>query len=345
MQIDGTNVNTLARNLEPTECAPYYISPDGQWVAYQEAEDGLWVVSTAGGSPTMLSDAMAGSVSWFPDSGGVVYTQNDNVYAQWLDVSQPRQPLAVGGRQYLFPSWSPDGKYIAFLETTADRNVFNVILIQSDGTGWRTLGATPPGSSEGRLCPDIVAWSPDSTRFLVEFGEPAFAFYVTGGSPVPIGAGLAPTSHAWSPDGRDLTYLDELHRLWLASADGSEHKLLTDFPVDQVAWSPQDSHVAYVGLRHEDTNLEIINIETGETRALTGLDSYVESSPRWTPDGAFLIFVRHVIQDKPDSAEESLPTPDVEQVSVGIWRVAADGSSTPERLALTGDAVQVFAIR
>jgi hypothetical protein len=272
MKTDGTDVSLLARNLQPTECAPYYVSPDGHWVAYQQADDGLWVVPTTGESPVMVSDAIAGSVSWFPDSSGVIYTLDNDVYAQWLDITQPPQALAAGGRRYLFPTWSPDGTYIAFLETTTDPDVFNVILIQSDGTGWRTLGTTAPQSSERHPCPEIVTWSPDSTRFLVDFGEPPFAFYVAGGSPVQMGAGPSPTNHAWSPDGRSLTYQDESGRLWLAKADGSDHRLLTDFPVSEAVWSPQDSQIAYVSQRDGDATLEIINVQTGETHLLTSED-------------------------------------------------------------------------
>jgi Tol biopolymer transport system component len=332
MQTDGTAVTLLARDLQPTECAPYYVSPDGQWIAYQQADDGLWIVPTAGGPPTKLSDATVGSVSWFPDSSGVVYTQDDDVYAQWLDTAQPPRALVAGGRRYLFPTWSPDGKYIAFLETTAESDIFNVILIQSDGTGWRTLGTTAPWPTEQALCPDIIAWSPDGTRFLVDSGQPAFVFYVSGGSPVQVGAGLAPTHHAWSPDGRSLTYQGEAGHLWLAKADGSEHRRLTDFPVSQAVWSPQDSQIAYVAQRGDDTALEVVSAETGESRSITGADSYIESSPQWTLDGTSLIFVRHAAQGQ--------PTP-----SAGIWRAPIDGSSPPQRLALTGNAIQVFAIR
>jgi Tol biopolymer transport system component len=337
MQVDGTSVIQLAGNLQPTECAPYYISPDGQWVAYQQAEDGLWVVPTTAGSPIILHDGSVGSVSWFPDSTGVVYTLNDNVYAQWLDGSQPTRALAVGRRRYLFPTWSPDGKYISFLETTPDPGAFNVILIESDGTGWRTLGTTAPQSVERRLCPGILIWSPDSTRFVVDWGDPVFAFYVTGGSPAQIGAGPVPTNHAWAPNGRSLVYQDEFQRLWLAKTDGSEDKLLTEFPASDAVWSPQDNQVAYVAQRGEDSALEIIDVETGETRSLTSADNYVESSPSWTPDGSVLIVTRYVAQ--------SQSTPEVGQVSAGIWSVPADGSSPPQRLALAGEAVQVFAIR
>jgi Tol biopolymer transport system component len=335
MQLDGTNVVAVAHDLQPTQCAPYYISPSGRWVAYQQSDDGLWIVPTSGGDATMLSDGLAGSVSWFPDSSGIVYTLNDDVYAQWLDESRPAQPLAVGGRRYLFPSWSPDGKYIAFLETTDDPNIFNVILIQSDGTGWRTLGTTAPEPSEKRLCPDIISWSPDSTRFLVDFGEPAFAFYVSGGSPVQVGAGPSPTNHSWSPDGRSLTYRDELNRLWLTKADGSDQRMLTDFPATEAVWAPVDRRVAYISHRDQDTALEIIDVETGDTRFLTSSDNYVESNPHWTPDARSLIFARSQTQEGSEG----------DSISAGIWRVSADGSASPQQLAPTGDSVQVFAVR
>jgi Tol biopolymer transport system component len=329
MEADGSHSTLLARHLQPTGCAPYYVSPDGRQVAYQQAEGGLSVNATKGGQPVVLTDKRIGSVSWFPDSSGVVYTLNDDVYAQWLDASQPPQALAVGGRRYLFPTWSSDGKYIAFLETTAESDIFNVILIQSDGTGWRTLGTTAPQSSERQLCPDIIAWSPDSTRFLVDLGEPAFVFYVAGGSPVQVGTGVMPIHHAWSFDGRRLTYQDKDGTLWIVKADASDPKQLTDFPVKQAVWSPQGGQIAFIAQHGDTFALEIADTKTGKIHAATSADSYVESSPRWTPDGAFLVFVRRTVQGQP----------------AGIWRVPADGSAPPQRLSLTGDNIQVFAIR
>jgi Tol biopolymer transport system component len=136
-----------------------------------------------------------------------------------------------------------------------------------------------------------------------------------------------------------LIYQDDFDRLWLAKADGSDHKQLTDFPVSEGVWSPPDSQVAYVAQRGDDTALEIIDVQTGEIRSPTSGDDYVDSSPHWTPDGAYLIVARHLAQDQPPSAEAEGPP------SAGIWRVPADGSAPPQRLALTGDAVQVFAIR
>jgi len=167
----------------------------------------------------------------------------------------------------------------------------------------------------------------------------AGAFYVAGGSPVQMGAGSSPTNHAWSPDGRSLTYQDELDRLWLAKADGSDHRLLTDFPVSEAIWSPQDSQIAFIARRDDQVALEIIDVQTGEIRALTSGEDYVESSPHWTPDGTHLIFARYVAQDQSASSESQGPP------SAGIWRVPADGSAPPQRLALTGGAIQVFAIR
>jgi Tol biopolymer transport system component len=111
---------------------------------------------------------------------------------------------------------------------------------------------------------------------------------------------------------------------------------LTDFPVSEAVWSPQDSQIAYIAQRDGDITLSIIDVQTGETRSLTSEDEFVESNPTWTPDGASLIFARY--QPQGDAEAEG-------PVSAGIWRVPADGSSPPQRLALTGDSIQVFAIR
>ena len=136
-----------------------------------------------------------------------------------------------------------------------------------------------------------------------------------------------------------MTYQDDLNRLWLARADGSEQRLLTEVPVSEAVWSPHDSQIAYIAHRGDDTVLEIINVETGEILPLTSGGGYVEGSPHWTPDSAFLIFARYSTEDQRAS--------DATQghASSGIWLVPADGSAPAERLALTGDAIQVFPIR
>jgi hypothetical protein len=51
MEADGSHSILLARNLQPTGCAPYYVSPNGHQVAYQQADGGLLVNSTDGGQP------------------------------------------------------------------------------------------------------------------------------------------------------------------------------------------------------------------------------------------------------------------------------------------------------
>jgi len=99
--------------------------------------------------------------------------------------------------------------------------------------------------------------------------------------------------------------------------------------VKQAVWSPQNSQIAYIAQHGDSFALEIADTATGKIHSATSADSYVESSPRWTPDGAFLVFVRRTVQGQ----------------EAGIWRVPADGSVPPRRLSLSGDNIQVFAIR
>src|SRR4051794_33306011 len=62
----------------PSDADPAY-SPDGQWLAFCRATEGgapqLWVMSTKGGEPRCLTDAILGVSSplWSPDSSSIVF--------------------------------------------------------------------------------------------------------------------------------------------------------------------------------------------------------------------------------------------------------------------------------
>lgn len=288
---DGTDTLKITDSLQPTSCANFYLSPDGVWVAYQSGEEGLYVANTGNAEKRLMVEGVVGTVSWFPDSKGIVYTQGDEVYAVLLDKSSPPQVLASGGRKFLSPAWSPDGNYIAFLETVPGQDVLNVILIKSDGTSWHKLGSTAR-DEEGLVCPDVVSWSPDSTRFLVDYGEPAFMFYVSGGTPVQLGSGTSHSGHIWSPDGKTLAYRNESNQLWVVNADGSDDHVLIHAEVGDMAWSPlvETSTIAYSV--HRDEGWRIETTETDDN-SLTPLTTHVETPQeevQWTPDGLQIIY-------------------------------------------------------
>ena len=330
MNLDGQEPMLVAQGLElrPGGCYPYYISPDGHWVAYQTADGQLWMADTRGPDRARLTERPVEAVSWFPDSSGLVYSFQDDIYVHWLKPPSPPRAIRTGGRRFLFPTWSPEGSYIAFLETT-EAGVFSVNIVKSDGTGWRSLGTTAVPVGKVTPCPDIVAWSPDGTKLLVDYGQPAFVYYVAGGTPIQVGGSHSVSSHRWSPDGQELAFKGKGGGLWMIKADGSEERPLIAEAIDGFAWGPSQRLIVYNTVTTRGLNdLWMINVDGGEKRQLTVGDSYAELAPAWTPEGSRIVFQRA----------------DVQGNEAGIWSVAPDGTDL-QQLSSVGRAVQVFAVR
>ncbi len=328
---DGSEPMRVAGGLKSglPGCRPYYISPNGRLVAYQTVESQLWIAETRGPVRRQLAQGSTRSVCWFPDSRGLVYSLNEEIYIHPLDEAQNPQAIATGGSRYCCPAWSFDGRYVAFLESTGAGN-FNVNLIKVETQDVRVLGATATASRGGMsICPDIVAWSLDSTKFLVDYGQPVFIFYVAGGTPVQVSSCEEGLSHHWSPDSQTIAFKEKDGSLWLVNADGSGQRPLVAEAIGQLAWSPVGMNIAYTtGAASGLNDLWLANAADGERRQLTADDAYIESFPLWTSDGSRIIFRRTGVQ-----GEEA-----------GVWSVAADGRDL-RQLSTVGTAVEVFAVR
>lgn len=334
MNWDGSAPMQVATGLQFQSfgCKPYYISPNGRLVAYQTSEGQLWMAETRGPTHRQLAHGAVKAVAWFPDSQGLIYNLGDDIYVHPLDEATGPQSIAGGAGKLFFPAWSYDSRHIALLETTGG-GAFNVILLKvesasAEGIHQRTLGATA-ASSRGSVgvCPDIVAWSPDSTKVLVDYGQPVFIFYVAGGTPTQVSSSEDGLSHCWSPDSQSIAFKEQDGSLWLVNADGSGQRPLVAEAIRQLRWSPVGMQVGYT-TGGSPNDLWLVNAGDGNRLQLTANDSYDELSPMWTPDGGRIVFRR-----TGPAGEEA-----------GLWSVAVDGSDL-RQLSTTGNVAEVFALR
>jgi Tol biopolymer transport system component len=152
------------RNFQPV------FSPDGQWLAYvSEARQGIWVVPSTGGPPRRVS-AFGSQPSWAPDSKTLVFSSLGSLSSQallWtvrLDGSQP-EPLTTLGSPpggHLHPSWSHDGRFVAFRVGRHRTN--EAWIVERDGSAPRRVATLTRYSD--------VCFAPDD-RGLYFFGRTA----------------------------------------------------------------------------------------------------------------------------------------------------------------------------
>jgi TolB protein len=155
-----------------------------------------------------------------------------------------------------YPTWSPDGRRIAYY-TNPQNPVVELWVMNADGSGKRELvsngGIRDPNSTYDWP----IAWSPDGTR-IAYTGEDHghYEIYV-----IDLQSGtrqqLAPTfrdaaAPSWSPDGKAIAFMSDHDNLklksgsieiYVASVDGRRLLRLTHNRTDDVspAWQPATS--------------------------------------------------------------------------------------------------------
>ncbi|MBM4187562.1 MAG: S9 family peptidase [Gemmatimonadetes bacterium] len=107
-----------------------------------------------------------------------------------------------------------------------------------------------------------------------------------------------------SPDGQWVVYVRQwsdvltdrrYSNLWLAKADGSEHRPLTSgkFTESTPRWSPDGRRLAYVSNKDGAAQIYARWMDTGTTHAITNLTE-PPSSLEWAPDGSRIAFFKRV---------------------------------------------------
>ena len=195
----------------------------------------------------------------------------------------------------LSPTWSPDGKKIAFV---SNRNQGYLQIWVMDANGANPIRLTD-GFWDER--PD---WSPDGKRIVYDVIPNAkdrkvwtrviFVMDADGMNNKRL-TNLDGASPSWSPDGRKIAFessrADRSSEIYVMEADGRNQTRLThDFGDNRdPTWSPDGRYIAYIG--HWDIvswNIHVIDSDGKNQRILTkkGWDQ----DPTWSPDSESIAF-------------------------------------------------------
>jgi Tol biopolymer transport system component len=240
------------------------------------SDNGIYTIDEVGKAPQKIFDIPPGlmphDLSMSPDCMQYLYTQDmggdPDVAYQLFHFSTETQKLTrltdpdeVDGIQN--PTWSPDGKKIAFWGVGRDRYKHEVHIMESDGTNLQRLSEL---TDVGGRC---LAWSPDGTKFAYAVLDGEYSVYGVMNS--------------------DGTNPQEVFRVkW------------TNLPAGCVSWSPNSKSIL-MNVYHPDSegtgyykhDFAVVNVDGTDFHYITQptSDSYSdEFEPDWSPDGMSIAF-------------------------------------------------------
>jgi len=281
-----------------------HISPDGSMLAYTirsadwEAnafDDEIWIANVSSGESYQLTNAKGSSRN---------------------------------------PTWSPDGKHLAFLSTR-------------DG-GTQIYLSSPPGKEAARLTQvdngvNDFSWAPDGRSIAFTTTE---VFPRTGGDETP----------EYHIVGNDQPFSTSLWTLGISFNGGGvppPPERVEDgvaFAVDDFSWSPDSRQIAFSATQYRDRypfwsyDIYVLNLTDKSTKKIVdrkGPDFF----PVWSPDGREIAFRTYVITEKDEYYTYSAGYVAVVPAAGGPARVLTEQfDENPTPLAWSPDGIY-FAAR
>ncbi len=180
IRTDGTGYRNLTRSPDANEWGPVW-SPDGRRIAYSSDENGmpqLFVMDADGSNARQLSDVWGEYPTWSPDGSRIAFASSMggstpfgdpdyDVFVMNADGSDETNLTTTPESNEGYPTWSPDGAWIAFESTRGTPPDFEPppydLERRSDEDVWVMR---PDGSDPRNLTLDLVRQNkfPDWSR-------------------------------------------------------------------------------------------------------------------------------------------------------------------------------------
>ena len=267
---DGTGLTQLTHNdFEDSSPHP---SPDGTLIAFYSGL-GFDLMNADGSGRRRLERCSGTDASWSPDSSKLVCPVGYGDGLAVVDVATGSfRTLVRSGEN---PSWSPDGRTIAYID--AER----LFVVPAEGGARRRLGRHRYDGLHG------ASWSPDSQRlaYTGAVGSEGRADLFTIGAD---GSGersvvrriseIAPLE--WSPEGSLIAFMKDLPRYGMAiytvRPDGTALRRVSVSPGGESSrdptWSNDGTKLLYLRQRYreaEDDDIYVTTPGSGEGRPIT----------------------------------------------------------------------------
>jgi Tol biopolymer transport system component/DNA-binding SARP family transcriptional activator len=309
-QVDGGSPVPLTEQV-PGSQGYGALSPGGNQLLFL-GDDGLYVMPALGGQARRV---VPGEVSgrhrlfwgaWAPDGERIVYSDRETLYAQ--AIRETDRTALVTGLDIHSPAWSPDGRWIAFVEG-------NPLFHTVGNTASSAIRIVPASGGEPVAVTDASAlntspvWLPGRQALLFisdrDGGRDVYEVSLSEngaphGTPVRITTGLNPERIALSADGRWLAWsvYSEVANIWsleIAARDSvplsrARQVTLGTQKVEAGAFvSPDGAWLYYDSDRSGNSDLWRLPLIAGLPQRLT-TDPAGDFYPAVSPDGREVAF-------------------------------------------------------
>ena len=246
--------------------------------------------------------------SWSPDGKRIAFVSNRDghvidgrptyeIYVMDAD-GENQQNLTNNPGNDWSPSWSPDGKHIAFMSVRRDREGnlphFDIYVMDVDGGNQQRLTENPHGDRD-------PSWSPDGERiafsarreghFRNDFGI-TYEIYVMDAD----GRNQQRLTNnrnndwspSWSPDGERIAFTSDRKgdlqnfEIYVMDVDGGNQQKLTNNRVDDgsPSWSPDGKQIAFASMRDGNYDIYVMDADGGNQQRLTN-NPHFDVNPAW----------------------------------------------------------------